>query len=178
MHRNVLAEKDNSFKFLNPLLKLQSCFSFFCPWTTFFTVRVCLHETTSPAFVLYALRFEHRVIWPGTWTLLKGSNYIAHPSNSVPQQPAGTKYSEAFTVAQKLSILPIFNTDFLYGVAKQPQNHSVRVGRTLGQNSEMTSKQRRPPTPLSVRRRHAHSPTPTFSPSATLNHLFGASPWR
>lgn len=177
MHRNVLTEKDNSFKFLNPLLKLQSCFSFFNLWITFSTVRVCLHETPSPAFVFCALRFEHRVIWPGTWTLLKGSNYIAHPSNSVPQQPAATKYNEAFTVAQKISILSIFNADFHYGVAKQPQNHTVRVGRTLVQNSEMTSKQRRPPTPLSVRRRHAHSPT-SFSPSATLNHLFGASPWR
>lgn len=135
MHTNVSTEKNknNSFKFLKPLLKLQSRFSFFPPlWTTFFTVRVRLHETTSPAFVFYALRFEHRVISPGTWTLLKGSNYTSHPSNSVPQQPAGTKYNESFTVAQKLSILSIFNTDFLYGVAKPTQSGLVaHLYRTL-----------------------------------------------
>lgn len=41
----------------------------------------------------------------------------------------------------------------------------------------MTSKQRRPPKTPSVRRWHARSPT-SFSPSATLNHLFRVSPWR
>lgn len=127
--------------------------------------------------------FKPGAIWPGLCSMLPLTSHapaIQFHSNLLAVRTPNR--GEREPVAQKLIILTnkIWH-GFSFSVAKQSHNHTIRVGSALLQNSEMPSKQRRPPKTLglNVRAPKARTLTPTpISPSATLDHLVAVSPCR